>query len=165
MGGTLNNTETILRLGDNAAGAQYRSILSFKGRDIPANATITGAVLKIRLKNIIGGDPRLTHGDLLVDIVSPYFGLFNLELTDFAATADRNAVAKVGTTQFGTYYYATIAAGALQFISKTGYTQLRLRFATPTDNDGVADIAAYYSGDWTPAHDYIPVLEVTYTVP
>jgi len=164
-GGTMDNTETIIRLGDNAAGQQYRSILSFKARNIPTNATITGAVLKIRLKNIMGSDPRLTFGDLLVDIVNPYFGAFNLELTDFVATPDRSAVAKVGTTQFGTYYYATIAPGALQYISKTGYTQLRLHFATPTDNDGVADIATYYSGDWIPAHDYIPVLEITYTVP
>ena len=53
--------------------------------------------------------------------------------------------------------------GVRPFINLTGVTQLRLRFQTDDDNDAVADVIKFHSGNSTAANR--PMLVVEYSVP
>ncbi len=164
LGGTMSSTGW-LRVGDDAADKQYRSILYFNTAGLPDNATITKVTLKIKKYNIVGTDPFTTHSNLIADIRTGFFGTYLLQTSDFQATASKNWVGKF-TAVSGAPSWYQLVMGAVNFpyINKTGVTQFRLRFTTDDNNDRGADYVTFVAGDAATA-SYRPTLIIEYTVP
>ncbi len=164
VGGSIGATGS-LRVGDDAANKQYRSILSFNTYSLPDNATITKVTLKIKKYNVIGTDPFTTHGNLIADIRKGVFGVAALEITDFQAAASKNNVGSL-TAMPGapSWYQLVMGAANYTYINKFGMTQFRLRFVTDDNNDGGADYVVFYAGD-SANISYRPTLIIEYTVP
>jgi hypothetical protein len=165
VGGTMNANNPTFNLGDNATNRQFRTILSFCPGDLPFDATIIKAVLKIKRQGLAGTDPFTTHNKIAVDIRQGAFSNnLTLQLTDFKAVAHKNAVGLISNNpQPGNWYLANLKADAFPFISATACIQLRLRFQLDDNNDLGTDILKFYSGDATPAAR--PRLILTYTTP
>ncbi|MEW5829430.1 MAG: hypothetical protein AB1846_11110 [Chloroflexota bacterium] len=148
QGGSLNNTASILYLGDNATNRQYRAILSFNTASLPDNAVIVSASLKVRQKSVLGTDPFKTHGNLVVDIRR---GAFSnnpaLQLGDFKAASSRVNVASVNKTAVNKWHNAGLLSAGFGHVNRTGITQFRLRFAKDDNNDNGADYRAFYSAN------------------
>jgi hypothetical protein len=163
-GGSLNATATTFNLGDDALDRQYRAILSFDTAALPDNATIISVTLKIKRQGIVGTNPFLTHGKILVDIRKGSFGTAVLELTDFKALASKNGVAQfVNAPLAGNWYSVNLNPAAFSFVNKAGLTQFRLRFAKDDNDDMGADYLKFFSGNAALA--YRPVLIIQYTLP
>jgi hypothetical protein len=160
-GGSSNVTDTTFNLGDDASDRQFRAILSFNTAALPDTATITSVTLQIKRQGIVGTNPFLTHGKILVDIRKGPFGTALLQLTDFNAAAGKNNVAQFSNTPLaGNWYSVNLNPTAFAFVNKTGTTQLRLRFAKDDNDDMGADYLKFFSGDATAA--YRPVLIIQY---
>ncbi len=97
QGGTLNVVAPLLYVGDNAKDRQFKSILSFNTANLPDNAVIIKAQLRIYYEGFAGTNlfsPAKTHGNLLVDIRKPYFGTdLSLLATDFQARPAKTQLA------------------------------------------------------------------------
>ncbi|MBI5933810.1 MAG: peptidoglycan DD-metalloendopeptidase family protein [Chloroflexi bacterium] len=164
VGGSMSVTGS-LRIGDQAANKQYRSMLHFNTSGIPDNATITKVTLKIKKLKVIGADPFTTHGRLIADIRKGFFGLSNLALTDFQSIASKNSVGRFNALSGAPGWYQMVMnSTGHPFINLTGATQFRLRFVTDDDNDSVADYVTFFAGDDSVAANR-PVLIVEYTLP
>jgi len=163
-GGSLAATGT-LRLGDDAANKQYRSLLYFNTAGLPDNATITKVTLKIRRAGVTGTDPFTTHGSLLADIKKGTFGASPLEIGDFQATASKTNVGHFSAVSGSTVWYQLVLGAAnYPYINKSGVTQFRLRFTKDDNDDHGADYVSFYAGDATTASNQ-PLLIVEYTLP
>jgi len=164
-GGTKNNTNKTLLVGDNAQDKQYRVILSFGTAKIPDGAVITRVVLKVKRSGIVGNNPMFTHNGLLVDIKkNKFYTLPALQINDFQAKPGKYKVGVFPKTLFsGQWYRAVLYKGARPYINKKGRTQLRLRYALDDNNDNRADILKLYSGNAIVANR--PKLIVKYYVP
>jgi hypothetical protein len=164
MGGTRNSAATTFYLGDDAANKQYRAILHFDTSSLPNTAVITSVTLKINAQGLVGTDPFITHGSLLVDIRKPFFGTnYLLENSDFQALASSSAVAAFNVTPVSNWYSAEVDSAGYPYINLTGATQFRLRFATDDNNNLIADYMTFYSGNAVLAMR--PQLIVGYYVP
>jgi hypothetical protein len=165
QGGTVNATAATFLLGDDAARRQYRAVLSFNTAALPDNAVITRVILKIRKHSLIGTNPFTTHGKIAVDIRKGSFSnVAALQPTDFQAGSNKpNVGAFVNKPRAGGWYLTNLTATAFPFVHRAGLTQLRLRFQLDDDNDAVADLLRFYSGN-APAASR-PVLVVEYYVP
>jgi CSLREA domain-containing protein len=165
QGGALNAAATTFLLGDNAGNRQYRSILHFDTASLPDNAIVARVTLKIRRQSVVGTNPFTTHLKVVVDIRQGAFGsLETLQATDFQALAHKPAVGVIANNPTATGWYATrLKATAHPFVNRTGVTQLRLRFQTDDDNDALADIIKFHSGNSTAANR--PILVIEYYVP
>ena len=154
-GGAMNATATTLRIGDDALNRQYRSILSFDTSALPSNAVITKVTLHIAYAGKAGTSPFKTHGNLLVDLKTAYFGTTNLlQKADFQSLATLSSAGIVGKVPVSTSIYESIltptALAQLNTqLSGTGLTQvqLRLRFTKDDNNDFGADFLKFYSGN------------------
>jgi hypothetical protein len=163
VGGTLNNTDSTLRIGDDAGRKQYLSILSFNtGASLPDNAVITSVTLKFKSAGIAGGgSPVTTFGGLMTDIRKGPFGTAVLASTDFKASAHKTLGA-VKPSPIGGWYSINLTTGR-GYINKLGLTQIRLRFKLDDNNDSSANFLKIYSGDVGAASR--PQLIVQYYVP
>ncbi|HSL46821.1 MAG TPA: hypothetical protein VK897_25515 [Anaerolineales bacterium] len=162
-GGTLNRAATTFNVGDDKRDRQYRAIISFNTASLPGNATITSAQVNVKRQGLVGIDPFLTHGKLLLEIRNGLFGNdFDLKLGDFAA--DSSSVTQdtfVGLTY--SWYTAKVGYSNLAFVNKFGVTQFRLRFNLDDNDDLGADYIKFFAGD---AQDsFQPQLNITYTLP
>lgn len=162
-GGTLNRAATTFNIGDDSKDRQYRSVISFNTASLPDNAIITSAQVNIKRQGLVGTDPFLTHGKLLLEIRNGLFSNnFDLNLSDFAA--DPSSVTQdtfVGLTY--SWYTAKLGYSNLVFVNKYGVTQFRLRFNLDDNDDLSADFMKVFAGD---AQDsFQPQLIVTYTLP
>jgi hypothetical protein len=167
-GGTINNGATTFQLGDDAKNRQYRSILSFNTAALPDNAILTSVTLRIRRQSISGSDPFGSMGNILIDIQKPFFGTaLGLQSTDFqAASNPLNPVATMlepGGAVNGSWYSVTLDSSAFSSINVAGTTQLRLRFASSSNNNQLANLLKFSSGNAAAASK--PVLVVEYAVP
>jgi hypothetical protein len=163
-GGSLNRGATTLRVGDDAANRQYRTILSFNTSSLPDNAIITKVTLRVRSAGIIGANPFNTHGNLLVDIRRGAFsGSAALQLIDFQAAASKSNIGNVPKTPVNGWYVKTWTSGISSYIHKKGITQLRLRFYKGDNGDSGADFLKLYSGDAGAASR--PQLIIEYRLP
>lgn len=167
QGGSKNPTGTILKLGDDSANRQFRSILSFDTEGLPDNAAVTNMQLKINVQGFVGDNmftPTKTHGNLVVDIRKQYFGAdVNLAVTDFQSGASRNAVGVLSNIPSTGWRTVTLKSKAYPFINLTGTTQFRLRFQTDDNNDNGADYLKIFSGNAGTASR--PQLIVEYYIP
>ena len=163
-GGWLNSTATTFLLGDDAANRQYRAILAFNTAALPDNAKIQSAVLQIKQSGLlVGANPFGILGGLLVDIRAGFFGSSAvLQLSDFNAAATALKVATFNKTPAGLVYSAPLTAVGRVAISRTGATQLRLRFTTDDNNNRAANYMRFLSSN---AAGGKPVLVITYTLP
>jgi len=167
QGGTMNSTDNLLYIGDNAQNKQYRSFLSFNTIGLPNNAVVTKVQLKIMIQGFAGGNmftPTKTLGNLVMDINNPYFGnSTNLVASDFQAAANKNSVGVLGSLPATGWRTITLKSTAYSFINLTGMTQFRLRFQKDDNDDLGADYLTIYSGDAPTASR--PQLIVKYYIP
>jgi len=166
-GGTLNSAAVTLRLGDDAARRQYRSILSFNtGAALPDTAVITSLTLKVRRQSSTGsGNPLVAFKGFMLDVRKGTFGLPSLQLGDFK-TAANLSVGPFTPAPVGGWYTIDlgIAAADINKLSTgSGLTQIRLRFKLDDNNNAVANILSLYSGNAPLASR--PQLIISYYVP
>ncbi len=161
VGGSLNSTAATLRVGDDPLNRQYRSVLSFNTSSVPDTAIVVAA--KLRVKGAaVAGKPFASLGSLRFALNVPYFGTSSaLELGDFQAPATVSVAGTVSSIPSNGWYTGVFNLAGRSAVSKTGLTQLRLRFLVESDNDNVADVLSLYSGDATTVADR-PVLYVYY---
>jgi hypothetical protein len=159
--GGLDSRATTLIVGDDGRNQQYRSFLSFNTMSIPDNACITSTKLTLKRDGVImGSDPFKTHGDLRLEILNSTFSTnLALRLLDFSAPPSPGSSAE--TINSGV---VELSDANLQYISKIGFTQFRLRFASNTDRDRKADYIRFFSGSANDSNK-IPKLVVTYYLP
>jgi alpha-tubulin suppressor-like RCC1 family protein len=166
VGGSINASASTLRLGDDAAKKQYRSILSFTTGALPDTAVITRVQLKIFKQGIVGGgNPVTTFQGFMVDIKKGYFGTSSLQAADFQ-TAGSKTYGPFKPSLTGKMYLIDLTSGKA-FINKlssySGLTQIRLRFKLDDNNNGTANYLSLYSGSGSPS--YRPQLVIEYYVP
>ncbi len=165
LGGSVNTTNTSLRLGDNASNQQYRDFLSFDTSSLPDNAVISTVTLKIKQAGSAGSNPFSTMGNIVADISTGGFsGSESLQSGDFQATASKNAVLTITNSPASGWYSANLSSTNFGYVNKTGATQFRLRFTTDDNNNQVADYLAFFTGEATTA-SYRATLIVKYSVP
>lgn len=147
-GGSLNLTDPVIGLGDDAQDRQYRAVLSFDTSALPLKAVIQSVALKVKKQGISGTDPFTTHGNLTVDLRK---GMFSnnrtLQLGDFAVAPSRTAVMNFSRVPVSGWYTANLGAANFGYINRTGLTQFRLRFTRADNDDRDADILKIYSGN------------------
>ncbi len=163
-GGGIDSVSPTFYLGDNAEDRQFRTVLDFITSDLPDNAVVTNAVLKIKKLSVTGTDPFITHQNALVDINSGSFGLPALQAADFQAAASMEPAGLLLNDPVDNWFSAVVDKTALQYINKTGSTQFRLRFQLANNGDFGADTIKFHSGNsLTPS--YGPILQIDYYVP
>lgn len=142
----------------------WHLIVSFDTSSIPDGANIESAQLVLTRGNDRGKTPFLTHGVMHVDIAQGTFGEAILEASDFEAPATIVAAASF-TNQGGkdSTYTVDLPGAALSAINSLGRTQMRMYFDHDDDDDGVADIAGFYSGDHSRRASRRPQLIVKYS--
>lgn len=164
VGGSLNKNAATLRIGDESADQQYRSILSFDTSVLPNNATIISVTLKLKFAGVSGIDPFNTHGQLLADIHNSAFSSNPLlELNDFKAIASKNKVLTFTNTPINNWYSQSFGSGDFGLVNSGGITQFRLRFVKDDNDDLDADYLKIFSGDAPSASR--PQLVIEYSVP
>ena len=161
VGGSINSTNTSIRLGDDAGNRQYRSIISFNTGYLPRYASIQSAKLYLTKSGVVGISP-FKFGNLNVDIKRGVFGSSRaLQLTDFqAAPSLLNSgipPACYGLSKCG----LSLTARSFAYVNRSGLTQLRLRFTPDDNNNKKADTALFFSGDTTTVANR-PMLVVYY---
>jgi hypothetical protein len=150
-------------VGDNLQDQQFRSTLSFNTASIPDGAVITKVTFKVKRYTIVGINPCTTYGNLLMDVRRGSFsGNPALQRTDFHAYS--NAGAAVPCAASNGWYTKVWPSGLVNYINKTGLTQLRLRFSRDDNDDLSADYLNFYSGDYGTT-SYRPQLIIEYYVP
>ncbi len=164
VGGSKNNLAATLRLGDNSADRQFRSILSFNTSGLPDNAVIASVTLKFKYAGVSGVNPFDTHGNLLADIREGAFkGNAALQPGDFNAAASKDAVLTFSNVLIGNWYSQAFDPADFQYINLTGVTQFRLRFSADDNDDSSADLLKIYSGNAGAANR--PRLIIEYHLP
>ncbi len=149
------------RIGDHTAKQQCIGLVSFDTSGIPDNATIIKATLKIRRAGS-GGDPSVL-GNLVADIKTGYYGAAStLANNDFESASTATSVCTLPyPASTGTISSAELNSSGRSAVSKTGKTQLKIRFTTDDDNDTTADYLTFNDGaNGTP--EYRPTLEIIY---
>jgi poly(hydroxyalkanoate) depolymerase family esterase len=128
--GATVGTLSTLAVGRGTDGKFNRTVLSFDTSSIPDGATITAATVTVAYSSGSGSPWSDPAGNtMLVDVRGGTFGAAATETTDWAAAADASAAASIGVFASGTKDSSSFSAGGLGAISKTGRTQLRLRFS------------------------------------
>ena len=162
VGGSMNNTATYFRVGDNASNEQYRAVLSFNTASLPDNAVITAATLNVKDTNNLN-TPFSKLGRILVDLGNPQFGSTTaLEVMDFQAVPTQVDVVPNFVSNIVGWRSVSVTASYFNNINLMGYTQFRLEFRQPTNGDNVANYATFTSGNSTV---YGPQLIIKYYVP
>ena len=163
-GGSMS-TSGALRLGDDAANRQYRSIVCFDTSMLPDTAVLRSVTLKIKKAGVVGTEPLGSFGKLLADISLGGFGSVVLENADFQAAASANAIGHFTPVPMQPgWYQLVVPAADYSFVDVAGMTQFRLRFEMDDNNNHVADYDTFYAGDAASAANR-PVLSVEYSLP
>jgi len=166
VGSWLNSGATTFRLGDDVANKQYRGILSFKTSIISDTAVITSVTLKVRKQTIVGGgNPVTAFQGFMVDIKKGFFGTTVLQTSDFQAAANKTYGPFMPTPSSG-WYKINLTTGKAyinKLSTKSGLTQIRLRFKLDDNNNTIANYLSLYSGNATTANR--PQLVIKYYVP
>jgi len=163
-GGKYNRSSSTLAIGDDAGDRQYRTFLSFNTIDLPDTAVIVSAEVKLKKQGIVGTDPFITHGILLLEVRDGAFGKsLSLEPIDFSSPAGVGSSIEQMALSGSGWTTTLLSANNLKFINKYGVTQFRVRFSKDDNDDRSADYIKFFSGDSSDANR--PQLIVTYYVP
>ncbi|MBI5934516.1 MAG: hypothetical protein HY867_12480 [Chloroflexi bacterium] len=165
-GETINVT-SVLRLGDNAARKQYRSLLSFQTDNLPDNAILTSVTLKLKRQGVTGGgDPIALFQGILVDVKRGFFGNSStLQITDWQALGQKT----IGplTPTYGGGWYSLDLTSLKGYVNKRelnqGLTQIRIRFNLDDNDDSIANYLSLFSGNG--AVTSRPILLIDYVMP
>lgn len=140
----------------------WRGFISFDISSIPGDAILESVELRFYQAKV-GGDPYAKLGNLILDHVD--FGS-SLDASDFDLLAQDSAVLApqpngrswyvFNSSLFDNWLEKDLAAGQPRF-------QLRLRWQTETDGDGLEDYAGIESADDFFGTGNLPQLIVTYT--
>ncbi len=150
-GGSLDAAATTLRLGDDNARNQYRSILSFETSSLPDNAVIMKVVLKVKKQGVTGGgDPLAVFQGFKAGVKKGFFGTAAaLAASDFQALASKTVGPFTPTPASG--WYSLDLTGAKAYINKLnangGLTQVRLFFTLGDNDNSLANYLSLYSGN------------------
>jgi hypothetical protein len=151
-----------LRVGDDAANRQYRSLLSFNTAGIPDNAFITNVKLSVYRYSTPAPDISASFGNLVADMKKGFFGTSAaLVKGDFSAAGERINTAGTFRAAGGNWYELTLNPLYFKYINVKSSTQFRIRFAKDDNNDRKTDIIEFDSGEG--AHK--PQLVINYTIP
>jgi hypothetical protein len=167
-GGNAFATDLTLKTGDDAANKQLRAVVSFP-MSLPANATVTGATLRIKRSSIQGTQEKLDKlGKLHVDMAATGTGFSQspvLEASDYiVGGTDQASVVEVDAPREDNQWLEfNVPASKLAYVFKSGVTQFRLRFAT-TSMNGNENQLKWFAGDAANEVDR-PLLAVTYSLP
>lgn len=149
-------------VGDTSGNDQGVQIFSFSLAGIPAGATITDAVLRIRQHDQLG-TPYGTLGDVVVD----HFDMGpDLDAADYAGGTILAGFGTLSTDTTQEYKEIGVAARVQADIT-AGRTKsdFRVRFAVVTDNDNGFDVTRFENGDNEYSTGDLPILEVTWLAP
>jgi hypothetical protein len=165
-GGTISSTATTLRLGDDAAKEQYRTILSFNTSGLLDTTVLTKVTLKFRLQGVVGGgNPVTIFNGFMADIRRGTFGTSALQAGDWQTTASKTS--GPFTPAFVSGWYSINLTSVRAYVNKlstsNGLTQIRLRFKLDDNNNGIANYLSLYSGNAGAASS--PQLIIEYYVP
>ena len=165
-GGLSNYFSSLIYIGDSNFRQQQVGLLHFDTSALPDGAVVVGVSIQMKLQNTNGVNPFTTHGSLLVDIASPFFGtLIALQPPDFQAVPDAAGVGTFNPVPLaGDWYTADLGNAAFPFLNLTGPTQFRIGFSLGDDGDNVTDSLGFHSGN-TSVMGNRPVLIVHYYVP
>lgn len=175
LDGTIQETRRLTGVGDAASSAgqisigdthmrqQLRGLLSFDTSSLPDTATITKVTLRLSYAGVSGGNPFGTHGSMLIDVRSGWFGASKeIQASDFSVTATQIGIGQL-RRETASRYGATWTSGMTTRVNKRGLTQLRLYFTKKYDNDWMIDTINFYDGSAATARR--PVLIVEYIAP
>lgn len=160
------NTAGSLRVGDDDANGQYRSIVSFNTSSLPDKFVVVDGMLKIRKEAIVGTDPFTTHYSFYVTTCKGFFGnSAQLELADFDVLPSQCA-RKIPQyyVNGGGWYDIVLGNFERTHLNADGVTQFRMNFSRNHNNDASADYVLFYSGD-APTASYRPALVLEYYEP
>lgn len=161
-GTTGGNTSTSnIVVGDTSSDRQIKGFVSFNTTSIPDNATITSVVLRL-YQSSSNGSPYSELGQMEIDI-APNAGWSNnlaLQNGDFNAAAGHLSVGVITNGSNNSWVQTNLSPSAYAWINKTGHTQLRMAFETPTNGGGETGVQFHTGSQANPAQ-----LIVTYTVP
>ncbi len=151
VGGQVSNGQ--LRLGDNLADRQYRSLLSFDTAALPDTALVRKVTVKAQRSGTTGTNPATTHGNLTVDVKRGFFGAgAALENADFQDAATATGVCLMTPAAAnGQWSTGELDAAGRAAVSLDGTTQLRLQLSLDDDDDGISDFLDHYGGESTVA--------------
>lgn len=151
-----------LIIGSDSKGRRFKSILSFDTSEIPLEATIQSATLRLKRRSQKGLNPFLVQGPCQVDVMKGSFGATKLEKADFEASAVAEGVAVFPYPAVnGAYSVATLNAEGLEAIHKGGITQMRIYCGIPPSDRSLNGFVKFYAGDpLTPENS--PTLEIIY---
>jgi hypothetical protein len=167
-GGNAIANDLTLKTGDDAANKQLRAVVSFT-MGLPANATVTGATLRVKRSSILGSQDKLDKlGKLHIDMAATGSGFSQspaLEATDYTVGgSDQASVSVVDAPRVdGQWLQINVPAEKLAYVFRSGVTQFRLRFATASPN-GNENQLRWFAGDAVDEVDR-PLLVVTYSLP
>src|SRR5262249_39357299 len=145
----MNATSTTASVGDQSAGAQIKTIVSFDTSSLPDDATVVGATLRLNRVSLVGTNPFTVLGSALIDVRTGGFGGNTaLQTSDFqaAATAAASGTMSNPATN-GSWSTGALNAAGQAAINKPGTTQLRVAFSTPSNGTSSADRMQFASGD------------------
>lgn len=160
--GSLNAQGQSLLVGDTALRCQLRSVTSFDTSAIPDDATLLAASLRVARVGASGSTSQF--GTLRGDVRRGAFGSSSaLQSGDFQAAATAaGGIPSIAVPANGAWVTAALNAAGVAAVNRgTGRTQLRLGFATASDNDATADNVAFASANHT-EKTLRPVLRVTF---
>lgn len=141
---------------------QYKGFLTFDTAELPDDALIQTAVLRLH-QTESSGQPALLgqlHGD-----IAPLAGFNNnmtLENEDFSANAAAINVLQLTIGNDDSRREGVINERGLSAINRRGATQFRLYFTLPNNNDGLEDWLRFAAAENRALQ---PELEIVYTLP
>jgi hypothetical protein len=141
------------RVGDNQFKRPWKSILSFDTSELPDDAVVTSA--RVRVLQVSAGGNTSSLGPLYADVATGSIGAPVLEQSDLTNPATVSAAATLIDVG-GNVWEGELNGAGVAAVNRTGLTQIRLRFSLLNDNDGVADYRDF-EGTTT-----VPILEVAY---
>lgn len=150
MGGSIMGPtdRSELRMGDANQNQQYRSIISFNTRRLSNNAVIVSGYVRLNQEGFVGPvDPFTTHGNLIADMKTGYFGTSEtLESVDFQAPATRNNIGffTLGLDGWQRLWLRNNTNTLIDLVGDR--TQFRLRFTVADNNDFIENYVHFYAG-------------------
>ena len=152
-----------ISLGDDKANRGRKGILSFNTSKIPVAALVLSAKIKLTRSGVTGTNPFTVLGACYVDVKKGTFNRVVREAVDFqvAATVTQAATLSNPAANKGTAT-AFLNADGLNAINGGGTTQVRLYFASSTNNNSRADTLSFYSNNFFIPPAWKPALTVTY---
>ena len=138
------NDISALRLGDNGDNQQIGFIISCDVGSL--SGTVTAATVKVKYGRKFNANPINSWGSaVVVDVSHAFSGDPELQASDLSVAVPASDTDVGQNVAFkGGFLTAELASSALSSVS--GRVQLRFRMATPSNNNGRPDSAAFFSG-------------------